>query len=489
MPSSTAPAVLPWSDAAPTEVDVAIVGGGFAGLMAMLHLCRAMPHARIAVFERRPRAAPGVAYGACDPAHLLNVPATRMGAFPSEPAGFHAWLDARFPGRWGAEDFAPRALFGAYLTQLVAAELSATAAQVCLVRDAVSHVEPLHVGMELLLASGRTCVARAVVLGPGLPPARVPWARVDHGVARAALAPDPWEPRAMQGLDPHAEVVVLGSGLTAIDIVLGLRRAGHAGTIRMVSRNGRLPLPHAIPGEPPATLPLDAFRGGPRAALAALRRAVRERTASGLGWQGALDSIRPHVTAIWRSWTPAERRRFLRHARPMWEIHRHRAPRPVLAEVDAQLRAGTLVLERGEVVGLVPADGGTIDVSVRGPAGRVSVHRAARIFNCVGPAMGVRETIDPLLGSLLRSGLASTDELGMGLRTDDDGRLVAGTGAPIWLVGALRRGDLWESTAVPELRVQAARAAAAVADALGTGTTVREAAPARPGAHATAGCG
>lgn len=297
----------------------------------------------------------------------------------------------------------------------------------------------------------------------------------------------------MQGLEPHAEVVVLGSGLTAIDIVLGLRRAGHRGRIRMVSRNGRLPLPHAVPGEAPLALPPDAFRGGPRTVLHALRRAARERTSAGLGWQGALDAIRPHVTAIWRAWTPAQRRQFMRHARPMWEIHRHRAPRPVLAEIERQLRDGTLVLERGEVVGLVPAaDGatdGAMDVAVRAPSGAVRTHRAARILNCVGPAMGVRESIDPLMGSLLRSGLASTDELGMGIRTDDDGLLVGGVGAPVWLAGALRRGDLWESTAVPELRVQAARAAAAIAGRLGTAASVRGTLDGGAAANPPVGCG
>jgi uncharacterized NAD(P)/FAD-binding protein YdhS len=235
---------------------------------------------------------------------------------------------------------------------------------------------------------------------------------------------------------------------------------------------------------------LGAFAGGPLAALRALRRAARERTAGGLDWQGALDAVRPHVTAIWRSWTPVQRRRFLRLLRPMWEIHRHRAPRQVLADIESQLRDGRLVLERGEVVGLVPAAEGGIEVAVRSPAGAVAVHRAARIFNCVGPAMGVRETVDPLIGSLLRAGIATTDELGMGLRADEDGLLVGAVGAPIWLVGALRRGDLWESTAVPELRMQAARAAAAIAARLGAapGAAAR-AAHGTEGARPGAGCG
>ena len=57
------------------------------------------------------------------------------------------------------------------------------------------------------------------------------------------------------------------------------------------------------------------------------------------------------------------------------------------------------------------------------------------------------------------------------------GRLVDSVGstdAPIWTLGSARRGELWESTAVPEIRTQAAQVAAAVLD---------EIAPAAPAAR------
>lgn len=453
-----------WFDVPPQECDVAIVGGGFAGLMTLVHLCRMRPAGRYVLFERRPRAFPGVAYGGCDPGHLLNVSAARMGAFASEPAAFHAWLESRHPGRWSADDFAPRVLFGAYLKELAESELSRTAAEVTLVRDAVVHVERVPFGVELVLASGRSMVARVAVIAPGIPPARSPWARVDHGAPRSALAADPWEPGSLSLADPSAEVLVLGSGLTAIDVVQGLRRAGHRGLIHLVSRTGRLPLAHALPGEAPVQLPLERLLGGPSRALATLRAAARERTAAGLGWQGALDSVRPHVTAIWRSWTPAQKRQFLRLVRPLWEIHRHRAPRPVLAEMESQLASGSLTLERGDLADLRPSPTGGADAAIRRPDGSMCTYRVARVFNCIGPGMSVRDSIDPMVGSLLRSGLASADELGLGLRTDGDGHVLAADGrreAPLLLVGALRRGELWETTAVPELRGQAETAARA----------------------------
>ena len=459
-----------WSEDAPHECDVAVVGGGFSGLMTLVHLCRLLPGGRFALIERRPRPAPGVAYGACDAAHLLNVPAGRMGAFAEEPGGFHAWLSRTIPGAHGPDDFVPRALFGRYLRELADAELAPSRGRVSMVRDAVVHLERVPFGVELVLASGRSMVARAAVLAPGLPPARTPWAKVDHGAPREALCVDPWEPGSLSVTPRDAEVLVLGSGLTAIDIVQGLRRAGHRGTIHLLSRNGRLPLPHAVPGEAPMQLAMDRFAGGPARVLAALRAAAQERTASALGWQGAVDAIRPHVSAIWRSWTPAQRRRFLRVARPLWEIHRHRAPRAVLADIESQLAAGSVTLERGDLADLRPAPAGGAEAVIRRRDGSTRSYRVARVFNCIGPGMSVRDTIDPMLGSLLRGGLASPDELGLGLRTDGEGHLVGAGGtadARLLLVGALRRGDLWETTAVPELRGQAAAAARAAAAAAG----------------------
>jgi hypothetical protein len=395
-----------------------------------------------------------------------------MGAFADDPAAFHRWLEGRWPGMHAADAFVPRALFGEYLLETVASEVARSGAQVSFVHGAVAHMERIAVGAGIMLASGRSLVCRTAILCPGLPPASAPWSGdVDHGAPRAALVADPWEAGALSVPDPDSEVLVLGSGLTAIDVVQGIRRLGHRGRITMLSRHGRLPLPHAAAGETVMQAPFERFAGGPRGALAALRAMARERSAAGLGWQGALDAVRPHVTALWRSWSLAERRRFLRCARGQWEIHRHRAPRAVLEDVHALMAAGTLRIERGTLRKVEPEEGGTVRaVAMIGGAPRE--FHPSRIYNCIGPGMHITSTIDPLLGSLLRSGTALADPLGLGLQVDAHGCLLggpAGHGADdprILLVGALRRGDSWESTAVPELRVQAEQAARRAAEFL-----------------------
>jgi uncharacterized NAD(P)/FAD-binding protein YdhS len=153
-------------------------------------------------------------------------------------------------------------------------------------------------------------------------------------------------------------------------------------------------------------------------------------------------------------------------------------PPRLLALLEAERAAGTLELIAGSIGGIAPVAGAeAIDVTVKGARGATQTIRAARVVNCVGPAMSVVDTVDPLLGSLFRSGMASSDALGLGLRSDAEGRLLDAQGVPqpgMRLVGALRRGELWESTAVPELRVQAAVAAESLARELG----VASAAPA-----------
>ena len=453
------------------QCDIAIIGGGFSGLMSAAQIAAAAPGASLGVFERRSRPGPGVAYGACDGEHLLNVPAARMGAFAEKPTAFHEWLEREFPGRFGASDFAPRALFGRYLLETVAGALGAAGSRPRFVSDAVVHLERHAFGFELLLASGRTVLARGVVLAVGLPQARAPWRGVGGDalatIPRKLLVDDPWEAGALEGIPADGTVVVVGSGLTAVDVVLGLRRRGHRGKLVLVSRNGRFPLPHAAAHGAPPALDAAELSRGPREAFRLVRRTVRELAAHDHDWHGAIDGVRPHATKVWQAWSTEQRAYFLRRLRPYWEIHRHRVPPRLLALLDAERAAGTLDLIAGSIASMAPVAGAEaidvrIDVRGNGARGAVQAHCAERVVNCVGPVTSVTDTVDPLLGSLFRSGMAVGDALGLGLRSDAEGRLLDAQGVSqqgMRLVGALRRGELWESTAVPELRVQAAVAA------------------------------
>ena len=338
---------------------------------------------------------------------------------------------------------------------------------VVIARESAVRLETTPRHVELLLGSGDSLRASAVLLAPGLPQARPPWRGLDDDVPAGFLVGDPWAPGALDGIDPERAIALVGSGLTAIDVVSSLRRRGHRGMITMISRSGRLPLAHASAAVQPATYSREELAKGAVSAMRAVRAAAMELSSRGLPWQGAIDGIRSQTAATWSAWSAEDRARFVRHMRSLWEIHRHRAPSHLLDDLEAQRRAGTLSIIRGQVRGLA-ASGAHLRVAVEPDPGAVGL-TVARLINCAGPAQGIRQTIDPLLSSLLHSGLGSTDDLGIGLRTDPTGRLLRDDGTAnerVWLVGALRKGDLWESTAVPELRTQVAQAVEGVSGLL-----------------------
>jgi uncharacterized NAD(P)/FAD-binding protein YdhS len=88
------------------------------------------------------------------------------------------------------------------------------------------------------------------------------------------------------------------------------------------------------------------------------------------------------------------------------------------------------------------------------------------LIDCAGIDRDTRKCPDPLVGSLIAQGLAKPDKHGLGFSTAGDGRLIGRGLAPIYTIGPWRRGELWESIAVPELRVQAEAVAAAVLERL-----------------------
>ena len=458
----TAP--LEWNHELPLDVDLIVVGGGFSGLTTAMMVTAERPGTRIAIVERSPLGAPGIAFGACEPSHLLNVPAERMGALPDDAAGFLSWLSREVPGVYGEGDFVPRVLYGAYLNELVRERICGRGANVRFVRGEVTRMRRAGGAVEAAVRSGRVVTARAAVLALGLPSGRAPWAGVDGGAPASTLVDDPWFEGAFD-VDADADILIIGSGLTAIDVVIALVRRAHRGHITVISRNGRFPLPHSLAGDAPHSFTRTELEGSPGEVFATVRAVVAARQSANLGWAAVIDAVRPHATALWQAWSPRDRRQFLSRLRPLWEIHRHRVPGPVLDEIETLRASGRLSLVRGRLVRVGAAGAvrarATLDVFGASPA-QLDV---ARIYNCTGPARSVRESSDILVQDLLSNGIATSDSEGLGLRADASGRLVNASGRQdprLVLVGALRRGELWESTAVPELREQARAAAQAL---------------------------
>jgi uncharacterized NAD(P)/FAD-binding protein YdhS len=369
-----------------------------------------------------------------------------MSAFADEPDHFARWFAARTGGT--PEDFAPRALYGDYLAGLL--------------REAEVRVVPGEAvdlaGNTVILADGRAVAAEAVVLAPGNFRPAVP-----RGIDPEALGPawfeDPWAEGLAEGLGRAAVVLLLGTGLTAVDAALTLEAAGFEGRIVALSRRGLAPRSHGL-REPPVA----AAGELPPSCVAMLRR-VRARSLE-VGWQSAVHELRAVTQDLWRAADGEERRRFLRHLRPWWDVHRHRLAPAVGARIAAMQASGRLSIAAGRLVSAAPADRQAV-IRFR-PRGKDAAEtlRAARIVNCTGPETDIARAGEPLLAALCAAGRLRPDPLRLGIEVDADCRTVDRKGRAsetLFAVGPLTKGTFWESVAVPDIRAQTAHIAALLA--------------------------
>jgi uncharacterized NAD(P)/FAD-binding protein YdhS len=434
----------------------------------------------ITLFERRGVFGPGLAYGAAGPGHLLNVPAGNMSAWPDAPRDFLEW-GLRLGKPWSGGTFAPRLDYGRYLRDVLNEAGSAGGAALVRVVGEVEACLPVDGGVFVGWSDGDGARGEAqfdgAVLALGnLPPA--PVAGIE-GLPRSVYAPDPWAAGALALASPSDPVLLIGTGLTMVDVAMTLAAGEHRGPIIAVSRRGLLPQPHRAHPRPPSYAPPPGVEAWARDTLSLFRnvRAEIERAQRrGVDWRDVINSLRKATPQLWRSLSVDERRRFLRHVRPYWEVLRHRTPPSVDGRLQELLMTGQLRVLAGRVasVSLEPGEGGEaaarVAIRPRGATAEV-VLRAGRIVNCTGPGASLARggAQGGLIGFLMEEGLARADEFGLGLATSDDGELLDATGRPVpgvWHAGPLARGSAWEATAVPELRVQAAVVASAVAGRL-----------------------
>lgn len=444
---------------------VVIVGAGVSGSLTAIGLLRRWDAAqplRLTLVERTGDYGRGVAYSTPDDQHLLNVVACGMSAYPVETDHFLAWVRAH-GHRIDERAYVRRKAFGDYVAHQLDLAQAAAGPEVVERRDAeaVAIAPGLGAAVAVRTGDGDHLTADAVVLATGVSrPAPLPGAVASLGAHPAYLA-DPWDQARLTALRACERVLIVGTGLTMVDVALTLGRDDRGPALTALSRHGLLPRAH-VPGGCETIAPVARPEEGPWAADALATR-VEHAARRCSDWRSAVDSLRPVSQDLWRSMAPGEQARFAaRHAR-RWEVHRHRMAPAVAARLQALQDDGRVTVRAGSIGAIAPArDGGiTVDIDDR-------AERFDAVVNATGPDLDVRRAGDPLLGSLLDGGLAVPGPLGLGLATDRDGALADAQGrcsGALYTLGALRRGELWETTAVPEIRAQADAIAATIAAA------------------------
>lgn len=432
--------------------ELAIVGGGVSGAFVVLQCLRqAGTPLHILWFDKEGLFCKGLAYSTSEEAHLLNVRASNMSVFADEPGHFTDWLKARGYG-YTAVDFVPRMIYGMYVSETLRAlkqqhpfvkitELSEEVVSVTRHDDRFKiAAKEEHEAMRLVLAVGNFL--------PGHPRSLAGDFMSSPCYFRNAFDKQLLDARILA----KEKITILGTGLTMLDLVLAFQNRQYQGQICVLSPHGYLPQAHS-----PQTATAGGFIDpeksyGLSEVFALVRKQLKQAQGEGRDPYGVIDALRPHVQRLWLNFSLEEQRRFLRHLRHKWGVARHRAPSESIAAVHAAIGAGKLQVLKGRIdrIDVTPREG--FRIGYRDESGAEAIWETDVIVNCTGPEPDIHKIDSPLLKQLIHSGLIKTHALSYGLQAPETGELCEG----FYAIGPLLKGVLWESTAVPEIRLQAA---------------------------------
>ncbi|XGV97724.1 MAG: FAD/NAD(P)-binding protein [Leptolyngbya sp. BL-A-14] len=465
---------------APTTI--AIVGAGFSGSLVAAHLLKtATRPLLIKLIERSHDIGKGVAYSTNTLSHLLNVSAGKMSAFPDDPGHLLRWLHYNqselatlLPNDLNASSFIPRQIYGLYLQSILEEAEATAASNIRLERviDEVVAVEPTGKGAIVSLGSGRVFTADKLVLALGNAPSTPPASQSSQGNDISSLR-HAWSADALADLEPDASVLLIGTGLTMVDMVVALHDRNHQGKIYAVSRRGLLPLTHEATKPYPTFLSLDTAPQTVRGLLRRLRQEVQTAVVQGYDWRSIIDGLRPVTQPLWQQLSRVEQRRFLRHVTPYWDVHRHRIAPKIGKVIQSMLASGQLTLTAGRIQDYRQDDqtaSNPVAVTIRPRHTKTPmVLLVNRVVNCTGIQADYRRSPQTLIANLRDQGLIRPNDVGLGMDTAADGTVLDAQGnrsTLLYTLGTPRKGSLWETIAVPELRYQAQTLAATVLQSL-----------------------
>lgn len=441
---------------------VAIIGGGAAGATLLSELLeRSTPQPlHLDWYTGGGTPGRGIAYGTRSERHLLNVRAASMGMFANRPNGFLEHMQKRDPDISGT-DFLPRCWYGDYLeaeTNRALARAKDNGHDVRIVPYAVDAMVPENDSVTIFQGETTTRVEAAVLALGTLPPR--PLSQVDDALlASGRYVTQPWSLLADAKPDAQAyHVAVIGLGLTAVDVIIELAALWPNARFTALSRHGLLPEVHqasaSLPYEDSDEL-IEAMRDAPD--IRTWMKLLRDAIATTDDWRRVIDSLRPHTQQLWQLLPHADRGRFLRHTRWIWERSRHRLPPQVAQSIAALEQAGRLQRLRGHLHHAALGEPGAQLTYLPRHETQERNLTADLIVQSVGLDNDIRSTQHTLLQQLVTNGHIRPDPFGLGIQATPDGRLLHnGSAWPrLFAIGSMLRGTLWESTAMPEVRQQA----------------------------------
>jgi uncharacterized NAD(P)/FAD-binding protein YdhS len=377
-----------------------------------------------------------------------------MSAFADDPDHFWQWLQANSPAAADSDQFCfvSRQIYGRYIESLLQGLSWGKNRDLRIVQGECIAVAPAPSGATARLRDGSSISAQLAVLATGNETCLTHMSN--------SLYANPWEAPTSTNIPQNGHVLILGTGLTMVDYVQSLLHGGHKGPITAISRRGLLPKPH----RPVVPFPIDRvdipFGREIGEQVSWFRKMTRAAQRQGGDWRSVVDGIRPFTQELWQNLTVPARRRFLRHARTWWDVHRHRMAPEVEDFIASTMSSGQLKIIAGKVQSVERSDGAALIVFRPRGCWTTETMEVARIVEYTGINPILHNTTNPVLRDLFGNGFARIDSMGIGLDATNSCALINASGEPstrIFAIGPLTRAAFWEIVAVPDVRAQCHR--------------------------------
>jgi len=411
---------------------VAIVGFGFCGRLAFAHLAKNSKNSKIIIFEKNGQNSFGPAFSSFSPYYILNVPVEKMSAFSNQPQGFCEFLQKKYPEIFkeiGANGFAPRRIYGEYLeviTKEAFAEAQKNNIEVEFVKDEVIEILPCK---RITTKSNNSFQVNEILIATSFKQSNLPF-----DLNSPNLVKQIWDfPKIFHEKNFTNETICLiGSGLTAVDVVVGLFKKNFTGKVFIISRRGNLPKKHFEKINPlPNLISVSDAKNGVVFLTRKIRNFLRQNPQYDLRY--IIDSIRHDTKELWQNFDSKNKKLFLRLL-SYWNIFRHRAPAASIKIMEEMIENKQLELKKKGVKKIYEKNGKIF----------VQIHdeeiKCDYLINCLG--FEFKPEKYPLLKQMIESGLLKKDLL-----------MVESLDQKIHLLGGLNIGRDFECTAVPDLRI------------------------------------
>ncbi len=453
-----------------SDSTITIIGGGCSGTLLLVQLIKqAQSPISIILVHAGHQLTRGIAYSTDSYGHLLNVRTNRMSALPDDPKHFQNWILSKEEyAAWHipdlAERFMPRKIYGHYLEELLAESLKNIPAstKVNIMNDEVLDIEQIKNGYKIILKNTEAFSTNHVALCTGhQAPLSLP-GKTKYSSSNA-IAINPWAEINTQGLNTNEAVLIIGSSLTMADTVISLAEQNFNGSIYVISRHGQLPLAHPSQRHEHSH-PKDFI---PSSDLQLLYRQIKDRirelTSSSTTWhEPVLEVLRPHTQRLWNQFPIQQKEQFLRHLNHRWGRLRHRLPVEIYQFLHTKIKDKQLELIAGNIIS-IDEKNNVLEVIINDrTTDEKRTLKVQRVINCTGPEANPEKSGNPLFRNLLKSGLIKACPMRLGFDATMDGKIINNSGRlteNFYTMGPGLRGIIWETVAVPELRVQAKKLA------------------------------